>query len=90
MRNVEFVSYDGEYPNLCSGNLVLKIDGVDYKMPRYCLVSGGSIWIDEEDIEHISEDEWRVNVPPELEKYSQEIQQVVNENIPFGCCGGCI
>jgi len=24
---VKFVSYNGHYPNLCSGNLVLEIDG---------------------------------------------------------------
>lgn len=24
---IEFVSYDGKYPNLCSGQLVLKING---------------------------------------------------------------
>lgn len=24
---IEFVSYNGEYPNLCSGKLVVKIDG---------------------------------------------------------------
>ena len=28
MKNrVEFVSYSGRYPNLCSGTLVLRIDG---------------------------------------------------------------
>ena len=27
MKQVEFISYDGAYPNLCSGLLVLKING---------------------------------------------------------------
>ncbi len=27
--SVEFVSYDGTYPNLCSGTLVVKIDGAE-------------------------------------------------------------
>ena len=26
--NVEFISYDGKYPCLCSGKLILRIDGV--------------------------------------------------------------
>ena len=30
MEHVKFVSYDGKYPNLCTGTLVLNIDGTDY------------------------------------------------------------
>ena len=26
-EHVKFISYDGKYPNLCSGRLVLEIDG---------------------------------------------------------------
>ena len=29
--NVKFVSYDGRFPNLCSGSLVLEIDDKEYK-----------------------------------------------------------
>ena len=28
---VKFISYTGEYPNLCSGVLTLEIDGKEYK-----------------------------------------------------------
>ena len=30
MEHVKFVSYDGKWPNLCTGTLVLNIDGKDY------------------------------------------------------------
>ena len=30
-KRVKFVSYTGEYPNLCDGVLTLEIDGVQYK-----------------------------------------------------------
>lgn len=29
--NIEFVNYTGKFPNLCSGILTLKIDGVEHK-----------------------------------------------------------
>ena len=29
MEHVKFVSYDGKWPNLCTGTLVLNIDGKD-------------------------------------------------------------
>lgn len=29
--HVKFISYNGRYPNLCSGVLVLEIDGMQYK-----------------------------------------------------------
>lgn len=41
MYRVKFVSYDGEYPNLCSGTLVLNVDGKDVTFPKYCLSSCG-------------------------------------------------
>ena len=29
-QHVKFISYTGEYPNLCKGVLTLEIDGVEY------------------------------------------------------------
>lgn len=58
---VEFVSYDGAYPNLCTGQLVLKING-----------------------------RWSIDLPEDLEPLRKEIEECINENIPHGCCGGCV
>ena len=29
MKHIEFISYDGAYPNLCRGTLILRIDGTE-------------------------------------------------------------
>ena len=63
---VEFVSYDGAYPNLCSGQLVLKIN------------------------EHIETGRWSIDLPEDLEPLRNRIEECINENIPHGCCGGCV
>lgn len=87
---VEFVSYDGEYPNLCSGQLVLKINGQARVFPRYCLSSGGSVWFDNDWDEHVETGRWSINLPEDLEPLRKEIEECINENIPYGCCGGCV
>lgn len=87
--NVEFVSYDGDYPNLCSGELVLRINGKEVSLGR-CLCSGGSVWFDDDWCEHVGCGPWSVNVPEEFKQYEEEITNVVNENVPWGCCGGCV
>lgn len=87
MKNrVEFVSYDGAYPNLCSGVLVLRIDGELVTLGKYSLRSGGGI--DEDYVPY--EGLWSVNVPEEYEHLKAEIEDVVNANVEYGCCGGCI
>lgn len=86
---VEFVSYDGKYPNLCSGTLTLRIDGKEVSIHR-CLCSGGSVWFDEDWNEHVECGAWGLDLPEEYQQYEEQIADVVNENVPWGCCGGCI
>ena len=104
---VKFVSYDGHYPCLCTGKLVLEIDGElvtfggstykwksdkDYN-PAFWK-SGGSVWFSAKwEEEHIEKGEWRLepdDIPERYQKYSQEMINVFNENVPYGCCGGCL
>lgn len=91
MKNneVKFISYDGSYPNLCSGNLVIEINGTRYDK-GFSLCSGGSVSFDDDWSECVTEGEWTVSVPDELVKYQNEIEEVVNENVLYGCCGGCV
>lgn len=88
---VEFVSYDGAYPNLCTGQLVLKINGQVREFSRHCLQSGGTVWFDNDWNAHIENGRWSIDLPPEdLEPLRKEIEECINENIPHGCCGGCV
>lgn len=90
MSKVKFISYTGEFPNLCSGILTLEIDGKVVKFPEYCMCSGGSVWFDEDYNDHVEYGDWSVKIPEEYSQYKEEILEVVNANVPKGCCGGCI
>jgi len=98
---IKFLEYSGAWPNLCSGVLVLQIDGEVYtfgerapyedetrQFPRFWS-SGGSVnW----DPEEIVTDEWRFDggLPDFLKGHEQELIDLFNSNVIWGCCGGCI
>ena len=91
-HKIEFVSYDGEYPCLCHGKLTIKVDGKEYRLDNV-LISGGSITCDDDYNFQVFEDEWTIDkdaLPEELKNLSKQICQVVNENVSYGCCGGCV
>lgn len=93
MADIKFVSYDGHYPNLCSGTLVLNIDGMNITFPKDCLHSGGYIIFDDDWNADVSEGDWDIydeDIPTAYRHLKNEIIEVVNENVPHGCCGGCI
>ena len=47
MRNIE-IKYDGKYPCLCMGHLIVIVDGIEYDFGECCLDSGGSVRFDED------------------------------------------
>jgi hypothetical protein len=116
---VKFISYTGEYPNLCRGVLTLEIDGIQYKFghnysnyhfddkgvgrftdedpehPNFnsFWTSGGCVTSDENWNFEVEHGEWEIDVndlPEQFWDVADEIDEVINSNIPDGCCGGCI
>jgi hypothetical protein len=93
-NRVNFISYTGSYPCLCHGELTLEIDGTKHTFGYGCEFphfwsSGGYISDDYE----VVEGEWEIDVerlPEQFWDVADEIDKVFNENVPYGCCGGCI
>lgn len=128
---IEFVSYDGKFPTLCSGLLVVRIDGRMYafcpysdrsmyrsfwsrynrteileddsitKVFGFYIESGGYIdWGYNGESPKIVEGKWTID--DEIMKLENgerfilsgeqkaELEKVINQNIEFGCCGGCV
>lgn len=99
--NVKFVSYSGKYPNLCGGILVLDVKGKKYTFGGYgsghfrsFWSSGGGCGFSKNyNDSYVNHGEWRIDVarlPKELEEYANEIDEALNKNVSFGCCGGCL
>lgn len=90
---IKFISYNGKYPNLCSGILVIEIKNKKYELDNV-LISGGSAYFANSYSEsHVEEGEWNIlqdSLPEEIKQYQQEIIKVVNNNVEHGCCGGCL
>lgn len=96
-NHVEFVKYTGAFPILCSGELWLKIDGELYtfgeggEFPTFWRSGGSVSWGEDGDI--INQGKWFCDIkmlPDQFKKYIDEITSVFNDNVPYGCCGGCI
>ena len=86
------IDYDGEWPNLCSGNLVVTIDEKVWAFGKYCLSSGGSVSFDDDWNENITSGKWSiVNWPEDFPvELQDDVLKAINEEIPQGCCGGCV
>lgn len=89
---IEFVSFDGQYPCLCAGNLRLRINGIERNLGAILHSGGGCYDIDRMDYIAV-EGDWYINeedLPEDLRPYKDEIERIANENTIHGCCGGCI
>lgn len=91
----EFIDYSGCFPNLCAGKLTFKADGKTFE--RYVwLLSGGRSYFDEKFDWHLEEGPWKdISGPlfedyPEFLEHKTELLKMINENVPHGCCGGCV
>lgn len=93
---IEFVSYNGAYPNLCSGILVLRVNGEErqFGIDHRFWCSGGNCGFSSDWSEaYVESDPWIVNtfdLPDDLKSYAAEVEELINDNIAWGCCGGCI
>ena len=91
VRDIEFVSYDGDYPNLCRGTLKLRVEGEEICVSR-SLISGGECWCGATC--YATQGDWVVDFsrfPLELNDIEKKIvTELVNKNVEHGCCGGCI
>lgn len=89
--NIE-IKYNGEYPDLCSGTLIVIIDEKEWIFPDKCLLSGGSVFFDDNWNEEITEGDWIIDKWPDdfPNDLKDLIEYEVNRQIPHGCCGGCV
>jgi hypothetical protein len=103
---VKFISYTGKYPNLCSGILTVNIDGQKLTFGSYgkdtifpkIWCSGGSVRFDKNCNAYVTKGAWEClycssdinKFPPIVSNNIEDIIKVMNENVPHGCCEGCI
>lgn len=56
-------------------------------------VTGGTCGFYANGEDYINHDEWQLiesNLPEKYEPYSEELINVFNDNVRWGCCGGCL
>ena len=105
-KNVRFVSYTGQNPTLCCGILTVEIQGKTVKFGHaantFNFTTGtykdnnfDYFWYtngcnkDKSPVRTA----WMVNcklLPKKYQKFCSELHTLINRNIPYGCCGGCV
>lgn len=96
MDPVKFKSYNGKWPNLCSGTLVLTIGDTEYVFYPGFLKPGGRCRYDRRSMKTSVEkgawlvsrfSDWPIDFPVDRR---EEALDVINSSVPHGCCGGCL
>lgn len=93
MANIK-IEYDGDYPCLCMGHLKVWIDDKLWDFGTYALASGGHIEMDDDWDMWAESGEWSICGDSWPEGFPEDMKEAVinkiNEEISWGCCGGCI
>lgn len=84
------MKYTVSYTELFGKTFIVDADSEEVEFPKYCMRSGGSVWFDDEWHEYVATGEWSVKVPEQYADIKNEIERCVNENVEWGCCGGCV
>jgi len=89
-RKIE-VSYDGDWPNACAGQLIIKVDGQIIYAKKFCCSSTGSVSFDDDWNEHVTSGELRWN---DVDDFADDIEILravysVLDKVHV-CCGGCV
>jgi hypothetical protein len=83
------VTYDGEYPNSCSGTLTIKINGDIIYSKAHCCHSTGSVSFtpDWEEVVTGGSLIW-----DDADDFNDSIQKAVEDVLSevYVCCGGCV
>lgn len=89
-HNIE-IKYDGKYPCLCMGHLIVVVDGKEYDFGSHRLSSGGGVYFDSEWNAEVTDGPWSVEFPEGFpDELKEDVLREINAEIPWGCCGGCV
>jgi len=89
-RKIE-VSYDGDYPNACSGKLEIKVDGELIYSKKHCCSSTGSVSFDDDWNENVTQGELNWEDANDFAEDLEILRAVYSVLDGVGvCCGGCV
>lgn len=87
-KDIKFHSYDGKYPHLCIGTLKLQI-GDEIREYDDLILSRGYVTPEGEVVRM----PWEIHeevLEKDIRGWAKYIRDLINKNIDWGCCGGCL